>query len=109
MSEVSKRLRNAIEESGFSYKELEEMTGIPHASIQRYASRNTDHIPISRLEKLAIAVGTTAKHLLGWDAGSIQEEGAKTSDELVALFDSLPAEKQKQLLDFAKYLVETQI
>ena len=68
MSEISNRIRSAIKASGLSHRELENKTGIPHSAIQRYAAGTTDRIPISRLEKLAAALGTTAEYLLGWEA-----------------------------------------
>ena len=67
MSEVSERIKSAIKASGLSHRELEYKTGIPHSAIQRYAAGTTDRIPISRLEKLAAALGTTAEYLLGWE------------------------------------------
>ena len=67
MSEISKRITIAIKASGLSHRELESKTGIPHSAIQRYAAGTTDRIPISRLEKLAVALGTTAEYLLGWE------------------------------------------
>lgn len=45
-------LKTRIENSGMSYKQLEEMTGIPKSAIQRYATGTTEKIPADRLRML---------------------------------------------------------
>lgn len=67
MGIVADNIKSAMKKAGVSQRELEEKTGIPHSAIQRYAAGATDRIPISRLEKIADALGTTAALLLGWD------------------------------------------
>lgn len=66
MSEISERIKSSIKASGLSHRDLENKTGIPHSAIQRYAAGTTDRIPISRLGKLASALGVTPAYLMGW-------------------------------------------
>ena len=70
MQKTSERIKSAILGSGLTYRELEERTGIPRSAIHRYGSGFTDNIPISRLEKLARALGTTATYFLWGDETS---------------------------------------
>ena len=44
--ETSLKIKEAIEKSGLTLMELQEKTGISKSAIQRYASGNTDKIPI---------------------------------------------------------------
>lgn len=67
MSELSERNKDAIKKSGLSQRELESKTGIPHSAIQRYASGDTDRVPIGRIEILARALCVSAEYLLGWE------------------------------------------
>lgn len=67
MSERSKILLQLIEASGLSYGELSNITGIPKSAIQRYATGETEKIPIDRIESLAHALSIPPEYLMGWD------------------------------------------
>lgn len=67
MFDRAKRIREAIEQSGYSYAELSEMTGVSKSSLQRYATGQTKKIPISCIEKIAEATKTDARYLMGWE------------------------------------------
>jgi len=43
------------------------MTGIPKSAIQRYATGETEKIPLDRLELLAQALGISSAYLMGWE------------------------------------------
>lgn len=66
MSELSQRILNIILAKEISYGELSEKTGIPKSALQRYATGQTEKIPIDRLQKIALSLGTTAAYLMGW-------------------------------------------
>ena len=59
MNMISKKILEIILEKGISYGELSERTGIPKSALQRYATGQTEKIPIDRLQKIASALGTT--------------------------------------------------
>ena len=63
----AKRIFSAIEKSGYSYPELSKITGISKSSLQRYATGETQKIPIDCIEKIALATGTDSRYLMGWD------------------------------------------
>lgn len=106
MSELSERLRLAIKESGLSQRELENKTGIPHSAIQRYASGNTDRVPIGRIECLAKALGISAEYLLGWDEVTpIDKTDSSRINEFVSLFSQLNTDQQKMLIAQMKGLL----
>lgn len=67
MSEISKRLLQLIEDNDISYGELSKKTNIPKSALQRYATGETEKIPITRIEVIAKALNTTAKFIMGWD------------------------------------------
>lgn len=66
MSEISDRLLELINTNNISYGELSKETGIPKSALQRYATGETEKIPISRIEILAKALHTTASYIMGW-------------------------------------------
>lgn len=67
MSEISKRLLQLIEDNDISYGELSKKTSIPKSALQRYATGETEKIPITRIEVIAKALNTTAQFIMGWD------------------------------------------
>lgn len=67
MSEISDKILYIITSKEISYGELSEHTGIPKSALQRYATGQTEKIPIDRLEKIAKAIGTSAAYLMGWE------------------------------------------
>lgn len=71
MSEISKRILDTLNAKDISYGELSERTGISKSALQRYATGQTEKIPIDRLQKIAGAIGVTTTYLMGWaDASS---------------------------------------
>ena len=77
MDERIKRLRQAIEQSGLTYAELGERTGIAKSSLQRYATGETKKIPIDCIEAIAKATNTSAKNLMGWEDPQEQPQSDK--------------------------------
>lgn len=67
MSDISNRILKIILEKEISYGELSDKTGIPKSALQRYATGQTEKIPIDRLESIAKALGTTPAFLMGWE------------------------------------------
>lgn len=64
--DVAARLMAAIKKAGLSYGELATMTQIPKSAIQRYATGETEKIPLNRIRLLASALNTSASIILGW-------------------------------------------
>lgn len=67
MSDISKRILDTLNLKDVSYGELSERTGIPKSALQRYATGQTEKIPIDRLQSIANAIGVTTQFLMGWE------------------------------------------
>lgn len=67
MSQISDKILQILLEKEISYGELAERTGISKSALQRYATGETEKIPIDRLEKIAAAIGTSSIVLMGWE------------------------------------------
>lgn len=65
--DISYRIKKAIDKSGYTLIKLQEMTGIPKSAIQRYATGDTEKLPIDRVEKIALATNVSPAYLMGWD------------------------------------------
>lgn len=66
MSAMSDRILTAINNSNLSYGELSKLTNIPKSALQRYATGETEKIPIDRIESIAKATHVTPEYLMGW-------------------------------------------
>jgi transcriptional regulator with XRE-family HTH domain len=98
MSIRSERIKQLVEMSGKSYQELEEITGVKRASLQRYATGVTSKIPLDAIEKLSATFNVSKEYLMGWD----------TENEKPAVQGEL-SDKVKQLVDFALSVPEDKI
>lgn len=67
MSLMSERILKSIKDAGLSYGELHERTGIPKSALQRYATGETEKIPLDRVEAIAKATEVSAAFLMGWE------------------------------------------
>lgn len=66
-----KRLNAAILKSGYSYAELEKLTGFSKSSIQRYATGVTKKIPIDFITKIAEITNSNVRYLMGWEDDNV--------------------------------------
>lgn len=66
-NKLAYRLEIAIKRSGLSYARLEELTGISHSAINRYANGKVEKLPIERMKKIAEATGVSVRWLMGWE------------------------------------------
>ncbi len=108
MSVRSERIKSLIEQSKLSYQELEKKTGIKKSSLQRYASGVTAKIPLDVIEKLAVTFGVSQEYLMGWS----EDEKEKLSTDkieltegeklMLELFNQVPEEKQRMVLDMIR-------
>ena len=100
MSDISKRILETITCKDISYGDLSDKTGIPKSALQRYATGQTEKIPIDRLEKIASAIGVTTSFLMGWDSADKKEQPSD-SGEL--------SEAKKAMYDFVDLLSDDQV
>jgi repressor LexA len=67
MGKIAEILLDLIKNKGLSYGELSMHTGIPKSALQRYATGETEKIPLDRIELLAKALQVNPTYLMGWD------------------------------------------
>lgn len=62
---IHNRIRELMEIQKISYRDLEKVTSIDKASLQRYCTGKTANVPADRLWAIAFALGTTPAYLMG--------------------------------------------
>lgn len=63
-----KKLRN---EHGYSFKKLEELSGISSSSLQRYEKGIGANLPLSKINAIANAYGVSSSYLMGWESNDL--------------------------------------
>jgi len=66
VTEISQKILDTLQSQNISYGDLAVETGIPKSALQRYATGETEKIPLERLEKIAAALHVETAWLLGW-------------------------------------------
>lgn len=108
MNERSQRILNSITNSQLSYGDLSKLTGIPKSALQRYATGETEKVPIDRIESIAKSTGVTSAYLMGWndefsdESAILSVKVAKSADlkKLVSYYESLSDIGKKKALEY---------
>lgn len=93
------RLKEIMSNRGISRADLARMTGIPYHRLNPWFSRDNAKPSGPDLFEVAKSLGVSVSYLAD---GIVDQPNDKA--KIMSLFDSLPAEKQQQLADFAHYL-----
>lgn len=83
MNEIAERLLDLINRNNATYGELSKQTGIPKSAIQRYATGETEKIPITRIELLAKALHSSAAYLMGLEEPTSLRAPEVTEDTVI--------------------------
>lgn len=100
-------IKEDIDKSGLSQREIADLTGIPKSSIQRYLSGNSANVPLDKIVDIAKAVGADPKHWLGWDEEKPPANGGELqldNKEIINILASLSEEKRKEAISYLRYL-----
>ena len=81
--ERTRRINEAIAKSGYSYPELEKITGIPKSTIQRYATGGTQKTDFDVVEIIASAINADTQYLLCWETESEISQETQNAIDLV--------------------------
>lgn len=92
MSDISERIMRTIKRKNISYGELSNMTGIAKSALQRYATGETEKIPLPRLEKIADALCVNAAYLMGWEE-SLEDNVPGAEDNIPGAENIIPMPK----------------
>ena len=111
MNERAARIKKLIDESGKSYRELEEITGVTRSTLQRYATGTTSKIPMDVVQRLEEAFGVPRGYIMGWEekpAEELQGMGALAAQllmdpaamEVAQKFMAMDESDRQAVLDF---------
>ena len=107
MEEKLRRIKEAILNSGYSYAELSEKTGISKSSLQRYATGQTKKISVDCVEAIAAATGTDSRYLLCWEdeKSAPAETGESEGEEFIKQYESLTESERADVRQFVAFKI----
>lgn len=76
--EFNQRIIKLRKEHNYSYKKLEELTGISRSTLQRYESNVNADIPMNKIHSIADAYGVSPSYLMGWESRELPLEEYKS-------------------------------
>lgn len=97
---ISEKIKKAIEEKGLSYQALQEKSGIPKSAIQRYASGDTEKLPIDRVVKIAKALSISPGYLMGWEDSKREKMQGIKIPVLGSVVAGIPIEAIEEIIDY---------
>lgn len=106
MNITQERIKEAIKNSGLSYRELAEKIGISSTSIYRYVQKSVDKIPLFVVEKIADVTNTDVKWLMGWD-DMLDNEYRKIFAKNLNRYMQINGKTQADLIKDLKYSSST--
>lgn len=66
MTSIADRIMLTMKKANITYVELAKRTGISKSALQRYATGETEKIPLDRVEMIASCLNVAPEYLLGW-------------------------------------------
>lgn len=99
MATIAERILHRMRDRDLSYGDLSRMTGISKAMLQRYATGDTQKIPMNKLPIIADALGTTPAELLGWVEEVERFEVSDEEKNLIILYREADPVVQKIALE----------
>ena len=112
-SEFSRKIRELRLRKGMTLEQVADIVGVGKSTVRKWETGMIANMKRDKIALLAKALGTTPAYLMGW-----KEEGTTSnSDEpklteaqktMLELFDRVPEDKQKMVLEMIRVALKTQ-
>jgi len=102
--EISERIKLLRIQKGITQEELGNKIGVKKAAINKYENGIVKNFKRATIQNLSKALDVSPAYLLGYEEKEPITEDDELFQENIKLFMSLPDEKQKQALDFLRFL-----
>ncbi|MDR3644521.1 MAG: helix-turn-helix transcriptional regulator [Clostridia bacterium] len=98
---IGERIRARREELGLTLEAVAGGLGVHRSTVKRYESGETQRIPLSTFEKLAVILKTSTEYLMGWET---PDDGSQDPEFLVIarMMSKMPQDKKDLLIKIAK-------
>jgi len=100
MNKINKRIFDLLESEKISYVDLSAKTGISKSAIQRYATGETEKIPIDRIKLIANALEVDPSYIMGWDSNKEVKKAIVKIPVLGKVQAGIPTEVVENIIDY---------
>lgn len=111
MSQIGNRIHDRRVQLGLSVDEVAIKLGKNRATVYRYENSDIESVPINVVYELSKILDVDPSYLAGWPEKTKNEPAPSNRDELInevcSVVSCLSAEKQAELLRYARYLADT--
>lgn len=112
-SEFSRKIKELRLRKGMTLEQVADIVGVGKSTVRKWETGMIANMKRDKIALLAKALGTTPAYLMGWK----EEETTSTPDEpklteaqrtMLDLFDRVPEDKQKMVLEMIRVALKTQ-
>lgn len=112
-SEFSRKIKELRLRKGMTLEQVADIVGVGKSTVRKWETGMIANMKRDKIALLAKALGTTPAYLMGWK----EEETTLTPDEpklteaqrtMLDLFDRVPEDKQKMVLEMIRVALKTQ-
>jgi len=83
MKEWNKRINELLSSTDESLRSVAKATRIPKSALQRYATGETENIPIDRIQRIVRHFEVTPAYILGWEEGETKRVAVSPSEQKI--------------------------
>jgi transcriptional regulator with XRE-family HTH domain len=102
-----KRLTYYLERNGMMQKDLCDILNVSKTTVSNWC-KGAKAPRMNKIDEICKFLGITRTHLMGSDEEVAKLEGNLDEDKMLTKFNNLSAEQQKQLINYADFLLQQQ-
>jgi transcriptional regulator with XRE-family HTH domain len=99
---IGDRIRARREELGLPLEDIANKLKVHRSTIMRYENGETQRIPLSTIQKLAVALDTSTEKLMGFDIKPASEQQEPEIITMSRLMKYMSSDKKEMLIKIAK-------
>jgi HTH-type transcriptional regulator, cell division transcriptional repressor len=102
--EMGDKIYTLRKQLGLTLEDVGNIVGVGKSTVRRWENGDIANMRRDKIAKLANALQTTPAYLMGWTNEEEPANNGELNNEVDNIFTNLTAEKQKQALDFLRFL-----
>jgi len=112
-SEFSRKIKELRLRKGMTLEQVADIVGVGKSTVRKWETGMIANMKRDKIALLAKALGTTPAYLMGWkeEETTSNSDGPKLTEAqrlMLDLFDQVPEDKQKMVLEMIRVALKTQ-
>ena len=108
--DLSSKIKQLRAERGMTLEQVAKIVGVGKSTVRKWETGMIANMRRDKIDKLAMALGTTPAYLMGWNKTISTEEPKLTDGEkaIIDLFRQIPESKQAVVIEMIRLALKTQ-